>query len=97
VLYVLDGNVGFRIAAEIESKLTHDSEAAPAIIVGIGYPTDDLAEWGRRRSLDQTPFVDRGTLGQPPSTDRPTGGGDAFLRVVNEEVKPFVSARYRTL
>jgi predicted alpha/beta superfamily hydrolase len=96
VLYVLDGNVSFHVAAEIESKLSFDREVAPAVIVGIGYPTDDLAEWNRRRVLDLTPFVDKGAAGRPAnSAQTQSGGGELFLRVIEEEIKPFVSSRYK--
>jgi predicted alpha/beta superfamily hydrolase len=94
VFYVLDGNVGFGTAAEIEAKLTHDHEAAPGIVVGIGYPTDDLAEWGQRRAFDLSPFVNKGPKEALPPGAK-TGGGDVFLRVIEEEIKPFVSARYK--
>jgi predicted alpha/beta superfamily hydrolase len=93
VFYVLDGNEGFGIAAYTEAKLIHNREAAPAIVVGIGYPTDDLAECGRRRFFDLTPSVYKGS--RPMLRDFKSGGGDVFLRVIEEEVKPFVSARYK--
>src|SRR5262245_51135485 len=63
---------------------------APAIVVGIGYPTDDIRDiFARRRLFDLTPSP----VGAP---GRSGGGGlDAFLRVIEDEVKPFVAARYR--
>jgi predicted alpha/beta superfamily hydrolase len=90
VVYLLDGNAYFAIAAD---ALTRQSMriVAPAIVVGIGYPLDDPWEVERRRFLDLTPWVSKQSL----SGGQETGGGDMFLRVIEEEVKPFVSARYR--
>lgn len=58
-----------------------------SFIVGIGYPTDDPLEVFRRRQFDLTP--------SPSKVEGKHGGGDTFLRVVEEEVKPFVQARYK--
>jgi uncharacterized protein len=89
VLYVLDGDRMFATASEIATELR-----AEVIVVGIGYGTDNGREWGARRALDMTPSAVKGNdlftrLGWK------SGGGDAFLRVLEEEVKPFVSTRYR--
>jgi hypothetical protein len=88
VVYVLDGNLFFGTAAEAEEGLSILGPAVPAIVVGIGYPTDDVSEILRLRTLDLTPSR-RQVLGWFG------GGGDAFLRVIEEELKPFVMARYR--
>jgi predicted alpha/beta superfamily hydrolase len=95
VLYVLDGNVHFNTATD---ALTRQSfripppTVAPATVVGIGYPTHDPDEVNRRRVLDLT------LSKNSPSPFRPearAGGGDTFLRVIEEELKPFVMARYK--
>lgn len=67
------------------------------IIVGIGYAVDRYAETMPFRNGDYTPTrrrlpdscAGRGLL--------PQGGGPAFLRVLKEEIIPFVDANYRTL
>ena len=87
VLYVLDGNQYFGTASEALTRQSALRDAAPGIIVGIGYPTDDPREVFRRRAFDLTP--------SPSKVAGKHGGGDAFLRVVEEEVKPFVQARYK--
>jgi enterochelin esterase-like enzyme len=66
VLDVLDEIVNFGTVAYTEAKLTHDHEAASAIVVGIGRPTDDLANWSRRRPINLTPSLYKGTLPQFP-------------------------------
>ncbi len=88
VVYVLDGNMFFGDAAgavALQSAL--GGLVAPATIVGIGYPTG--TDIMRRRVMDLTPSA----VGGPGQTGG--GGGDTFLRVIEEEVKPFVMARYR--
>jgi predicted alpha/beta superfamily hydrolase len=94
VVYLLDGNQYFATATEIITRLSYlrtADSAAPAIIVGIGYPTDDPGEVIRRRAFDLTPSVPR----TPVPGITTAGGGDAFLRVIEEEIKPFVMSRYR--
>lgn len=93
-MYILDGNQYFATATEIVTRLSYSKNAdsaAPAIIVGIGYPTDDPGEVIRRRFFDLTPSVTR----EPPPGMSAAGGGDAFLRVIEDEIKPFVMFRYR--
>jgi len=92
-VYLLDGNQYFATATEIMTRLSYfrnAESAAPAIIVGIGYPTDDPGEVIRRRAFDLTPSVSRG----PVPGISASGGRDAFLRVIEEEIKPFVMSRY---
>ncbi len=89
VAYVLDGNWYFGTAADAVAM-----DGLSGIVVAVGYPSDDWAEVSRRRTFDLS-------LPLPPSTrpaTRPAtpkyGGGDAFLHVVDAEVKPFIAARY---
>ena len=62
----------------------------PALVIGVGYPTDDVGVTATRRWSDFTP-----TVSSDPKEKRKTGGCDDFLRVIDEEVKPFLAARYR--
>lgn len=92
-VYVLDGNQYFATATEVVTRLSYLKNAesiAPAIVVGIGYPTEDPGEVIRRRAFDMTPSVSRQLVPGLSSS----GGGDAFLRVIEEEIKPFVMSRY---
>ncbi len=86
VLFVLDGYWYFRIASDIVTWGSGSFE--PAIVVGIGYPTEDRAEISRRRAVDLTIVEEKKYF------PNGSGGCDAFLRVIEEEVKPFVTARY---
>ena len=62
---------------------------SPAIVVGIGYPTDD------NDVVRYPPPVRLTISAASPGRTGVYGGGDAFLRVLEEEVKPFVAARYK--
>jgi hypothetical protein len=83
VVYVLDGNAWSGIAAEI-ARLD-ELEVGPAVIVGIGYPTDALLD-NARRAYDLTPPGPA----PPEAAGLKTGGADVFLRFIEETVKPAV-------
>jgi predicted alpha/beta superfamily hydrolase len=89
VLYVLDGNQYFTAGADMLNRLVEQDSITPALLVGIGYPETDSAIWQARRSFDMTP-----SLSLEADEMRETGGADLFLRVIEEEIKPFIAARY---
>lgn len=85
-VYLLDGNQYF--ATEVLTRLSYfrnAESAAPAIIIGIGYPTDDPGEVIRRRAFDLTPSLSRVSVPGISSS----GGGDAFLREVLADEETF--------
>jgi predicted alpha/beta superfamily hydrolase len=87
VFYVLDGNWYFLPAAD---NVTESGDTIrQAIVVGIGYPTDENSEVHRRRGFELTPAT-----GLSTRNGNPSGGGDDFIRMLLEEVKPLVEARY---
>ncbi len=82
VFYVLDGNYYFGTACDAMGM-----NSLVGIVVGIGYPLEDREEITHRRTLD---------LSLPnASGSKKYGGADAFLRVVEEEIKPFINARFK--
>jgi predicted alpha/beta superfamily hydrolase len=87
VVYVLDGNLIFGTAVDAVTLQPLLDQVAPAIVVGIGYPTDDVSKLIRLRAFDLIPS--RQAAGQAG------GGADAFFRVIEEELKPFVMGRHR--
>ncbi len=89
VLYVLDGNQYFAAGTDMLNRLVEQDSIPPALLVGIGYPEADAAIWQARRSYDMTPSQSREN-----DEMRETGGADLFLRVIEEEIKPFIAARY---
>ena len=101
VIYVTDADMIFGTASEIGFLAAQDSldpNVAPAIIVGIGY--DDPAMLGFNRTRDFTPeevlddwFINyqEQNLGIPVVT----GGADAFLDFIENELHPEIRSRYR--
>lgn len=111
VLYCLDGNRSFPLYATTSLILeTPGSSAQETIVVGVGYRTDDdrmrgLAQWAAWRNRDLTPARDEeserywrdrlaGIL-EGAHLEVQSGGAPQFLKVMCEEVIPFVEANYR--
>jgi predicted alpha/beta superfamily hydrolase len=88
VFYILDGDAFFTTAAEI-ARMREWGRLAPAIIVGVAYPSRAFYD-GPRRTYDFTPpgFTDEGF---DPSEQ---GGADKFLAFLTSELKPWVAARH---
>lgn len=89
-LFVLDGNHFFGTANEAARRQSMAKMTSPAIVVGIGYPTDDLTIVNRERIFDLTPTENTGD-GNWPST----GGGAEFAEILEKEIKPFIGKRYQ--
>ena len=97
VLYMLDGDAYFgtySFAARMRALM---GELQPAVVVGIGYPEgeSDLKAVFVRRQYDLTPTrIDPKEAAQAGLSTDPAalGGADAFLQVIEREVKPRVAA-----
>ncbi len=91
VLWVLDG-LGFHGLATdaVRSRGTLGGEIAPALVVSISHPSDDLTVCLTRRVDDFT--------AAPPPIDASTGdshvGLDAFLDMIEQQALPFVAAHF---
>jgi predicted alpha/beta superfamily hydrolase len=101
VLYLLDGDLAFPMVVSTLRGLLLGAEAPRLIIVGIGYPTDVLADWFVHRTRDYTP-TDGENLGKqmrqafPGLPEQiPGGGAGAFLSFIRDELMPFVHQSYR--
>ena len=106
VIFVTDGNGNFPIAAQTARLLQYGPyPLPPAIVVGVGYPTDTLEEWAltsKLRTRDLSPWVDQSVERRYRSAPEPwrlpdhirQGGAGAFLSFIQDEVKPFLRARY---
>lgn len=98
VLYLLDGNVTFPIAAAAtaaQSRRPEITGVQPSVVVGIGYPG---AAWldPDRRTFDYTPLLVDSLPPRRPD-DRPwpsTGGADRFLDFVESDVKPWIESEF---
>lgn len=97
VMFVLDADVGFALAAEI-ARLRGTMGAQPtAMIVGIGYGVDFL-EFAKLRTADLTPPLSaagREALGNMTSfIGDDDGGADAFLDFLTDTLAPEIGRRY---
>jgi predicted alpha/beta superfamily hydrolase len=87
VLYVLDANICFGLAADVITSLLFGKEIPEIIVVGVGYPVQSYGEWLTLRARDLTPTV---------MTEIPgSGGADNFLTCLQTEIFPFIEASYR--
>ncbi len=98
VLYLLDGNATFAIAAvsaALQARRPQATQVWPGVVVGIGYPVADYLD-ADRRTYDYTPPIDSAAL--PPRPDGtawpPHGGASAFLDFIETELKPPLAAEF---
>lgn len=92
VLYMLDGNAAFA-ALTAEQLLALEQGGTPPVIVAIGYATD-LRFDTTARAYDYTPPVPGpGPTVDIGAHDRPAGGADIFLALIEQQIKPAVRAR----
>lgn len=90
VLYVLDGNAAFPVAAFLGRAAMRYSEVSghpPPVVVGIGYPGDaDFDVAARKR--DYTVGATR------PALRDSEGGADRFLDFIEHELKPLIASKH---
>ena len=87
VMYVLDPSTAF--ATLVDTVRNQEQMFGPVVVVGVGYASD--AE-GENRSYDLTPATDPKDLpAGPPAGWGATGGNDAFLNFIIDELKPAIA------
>jgi len=90
VIYVLDGNSMFLTTVDAVRAYSRRRDAAAqahALVVGIGYP--DGVDIAAARGFDLTPDVNE------PRSRYPTGGAEALMAFMVEELKPYVAAQFQ--
>lgn len=87
VLYLLDGDVAFGMAASIARYLQFGNTIPELVIVGIGYGALKKNE-GNMRSRDYSISSKRGRTG--------TGGAPEFREFLKEELIPYMESTFRT-
>lgn len=97
VVYLIDGNLHFGIAVDTARIQACWPDVLDPVIVGIGYPTDRVAEALSLRMKDLTTpvsleYVTTGWVGAMKTPHESLGGMDEYLRVIDEEIKPRVEA-----
>ena len=107
VIYVLDADGAFGIAAQTARMLQMETPGLPpALVVGVGYrysgPNLARAEHGAWRTRDFSPTLDRFTAPRTRASlaeaglesEVRYGGASAFLAFLTEELRPFIAGRY---
>ncbi|MEZ4455854.1 MAG: alpha/beta hydrolase-fold protein [Gemmatimonadales bacterium] len=89
-LYVLDGTAWFATSSEVATVFGATGFTGTGYVIALGYQTEDVMVASELRNIDLTPFRSP----NPQYADM-TGGGDAFLRAIYEEIQPFVLAHFR--
>lgn len=96
VVYVLDGNSVFGLLSDVARNQTRRQGGLmePSVLVAIGYPGDAPINMKRRArdltAVSATPGKGSWTYLTPEGT----GGADAFLAFIEDELKPAIAARY---
>lgn len=89
VIYLLDGDLFFGMAAGLTSLMHWLSGPREVIVVGIGYGMESYEQWVHLRELDfKLPVVP----GAPAESS-----ADRFLNALTQEMVPFIEANYRTI
>ena len=95
VVLVTDGNMNFPIAATMAAAFSLRGGKS-ALVVGVGYPSDDPLETMRLRNRDltsPTPLARiRAAPGSPPPKLADYGGSDLFRRFIMEELRAAIAA-----
>lgn len=92
VLYVLDGNAAFPLAALLARNVASRSEVTQQVaplVVGIGYPVDDDFDVAARQR-DYTP----GGEAPPGRLVDGGGGADRFLDFIERDLKPLIALQF---
>jgi predicted alpha/beta superfamily hydrolase len=99
VMYILDSDPNLPLAALIQRNMSYDHEVPDVILVGVGYQVSDFLASRPFRMLDYTPT-------RVPKIDSEmtanhhmkmvSGGAYNFLRVLEEEVIPYIEKSYKT-
>lgn len=95
VIYLSDGNSNFPVVLAAAQKQAR--AGLQAVVVGIGYPTDDQEVHRRRRAVDLTPKTSPEWIksNAPQMGDVETGGNDRFLAFIEDELKPAIERKFR--
>jgi uncharacterized protein len=95
VIYVVDGNAWTALVSEIvrtNMGVGVQSRVEPAVIVGIGYPTDQAFDL-TRRTLDFTPPLPPGHFDS--NICDPSNGDIALMDFIDTRVKPVIAAHFK--
>lgn len=89
----LDGNASFASTLGTQRMLSMGGEVPPAIVIGVGYPGNNLGEAMSNRNRDYTP-TEAGEAEARALGAAPEPGARTFLRFLGEELIPLLEERY---
>ena len=106
VVYFTDGNRSFPLVENTSFILEFPKgKVKETIVIGIGYPSDDLSDWARLRTYDLTPTIvpavensTKNVLIQYTGNKNiivKSGGSSEFVKFIADELIPFIEANYR--
>ncbi|WP_438350445.1 alpha/beta hydrolase [Paenibacillus sp. FA6] len=98
VIYLLDANAVFGTMVEalrVQGRRPEKTGVVPAVIVGIGYPTEE--PFDPARHYDYTQYMPNAELPiSPDGTHWPKqGGAEAFLKCIEEDIKPEIEREFK--
>jgi hypothetical protein len=102
VIYVVDGNGLFPLVYASTRSLQRSKELRPVIVVGIGFSASSYFDIGLLRTEYLTPTSNKAfeemmnNKGLPLKSPVRTGSADQLVTFIDEELKPFINARYPT-
>ncbi len=99
IMYMLDGDPNLPLTALIQWNMTYDGELPNMIIVGVGYQAESFMGTVSYRTLDYTPTDVAREDSQMTANHHVkmiSGGASSFLRVMTEELIPFIERTYKT-
>ncbi|WP_207080848.1 alpha/beta hydrolase [Novosphingobium sp. KA1] len=92
VIYVLDGNAFFATTVEAVRLEAFLARYQPAVVVGIGYDTDQPIDIVSR-NFDYTPPTGPAPEYDESNPQRLAGGAESFVAFIEQQLKPAVAAR----
>lgn len=89
VVYLLDGDFTFGMAAALTQAIHWSWGTPELIVVGINYDMESYEQWGHLRERD---------FKIPELQDAPADSvANLFLQALTQEILPFIDANYQTL
>lgn len=89
-VYMMDAEYSFGVAVPIIEHLVQRHQMPPLILLSIAYR--DKSQYRRNRTRDYTPWhTDTGGYG--PAYQKVSGGGPAFLDVIEQQIIPMVESK----
>lgn len=90
-IFVMDGSEIFGAVSDLVRMMQFGGHVPPCLVVGIGYPEEDIETFSRRRQKELTPTQWRSPW---EIDDRPSGGADATLAFLTGDLMPHIEGRY---